>query len=423
LKVGGALRNRDFARLFFAGTASIGGFSMGQVAINYLVFTRTRSSIELAEVGVAFTIALVTFSLFAGTLADRQDRRMIMIVSDAVRAAALGLGTLWLIFVGFNLSLVLVLSIILGSFSAIFQPAERAMLPTILQKHMLADANGLVQLTNSLAQAISNALGGVLIVAVGAILAIGLNSITFLVSGLFIATLTIRRPSADPGARQPSGGRPSFIEDTREGGRYLWGNRPLLLLTVSAGIGNLCFAMMLPYFVIYTTDILHGDATTYGLFLGIFSLGAVPGSLMVGRFGMIKRAGIVWTVFGVVGGVLLLALILVPVPVVDFGAIFAFGVGIGIAFTTWLTIIQVMVPNEMQGRYFGIDQLGSVALLPVGQVFGGLAIASFGLPWTFEFAGGAFLLSGLVFLGFPSLRKLGYSIGAASEKAGESSPD
>lgn len=422
MKLGRALRNRDFARLFFAGAASIGGFSIGQVAVNYLVFTRTHSSIDLAEVGVTFTVALVAFSLFAGTLADRQDRRVVMIVSDAIRAAALGLGTLWFVFVGFSLPLVLVLSFILGSFSAMFQPAERAMIPAILKKDLLAEANGLVQLTSSLAQAVSNALGGALVVAVGAILAIGLNSVTFLVSGLLIATLTIRRPHRDQGGERPPEGSPSFIEDTKEGARYIWGNKPLLLLTVSAGVGNLFFAMMLPYFVIYTTDLLHGDATTYGLFLGVLSLGAAPGSVMVGRLGMISRAGLVWTLFGVVGGALLLVLVLVPVPVVDFGAIFVFGVGLGIAVTTWLSIVQVIVPNEMQGRYFGIDQLGSVALLPVGQALGGIAIASFGLPWTYEFAGGSFLLSGLVFLGFPSLRNLRYSGGAEPKGAVELGP-
>jgi MFS family permease len=164
---------------------------------------------------------------------------------------------------------------------------------------------------------------------------------------------------------------------------------------------------------------MHGNATTYGLFLGLFSLGAAPGSLMVGRFGMVKRAGRIWTLSGVVGGVLLLALILVPIPVIDFGVIFVFGVVIGIAVTTWLSIVQLIVPHEMQGRYFGIDQLGSVALLPVGQVLGGLAIASFGLPWTFEFAGGAFLLSGIIFLGFRSLRDLGYAGESVEIKTGQ----
>ena len=143
---GRVLRNRNFARLFFAGAASIGRFSIGQVAINYLVFTSTHSSIDLAFTGVAFTLALVSLSLFAGTMVDRQDRRILMIVCDGVRAVSLALVAIALLLFGFDLWLVLVASFILGAFSAVFQPAERAIIPSILQREELADANGLIQL-------------------------------------------------------------------------------------------------------------------------------------------------------------------------------------------------------------------------------------------------------------------------------------
>src|SRR5208283_3286633 len=123
VKPSGVLQNTNFARLFFAGAASIVGFSIGQVAINYLVYTSTHSSVDLAITGVAFTVALVSLSLFGGTMADRQDRRVLMIVSDAVRAVSLALVAIALIFLGFNLWLVLAASFILGAFSAVFQPA------------------------------------------------------------------------------------------------------------------------------------------------------------------------------------------------------------------------------------------------------------------------------------------------------------
>ncbi len=406
------LGNRNFARLFFAGAASVGGFSIGQVAINYLVYTSTHSSLDLAVTGVAFTIALVSLSLFGGTLADRQDRRMLMIVCDAVRAVSLALVTIALLFLGFNLWLVLAGSFALGAFSAVFQPAERAMIPAILEKDQLADANGLIQLTSSLAQALSNALGGALVVIVGAILAIGLNSVTFLVSGLLIATLTTHRPSPGEAAAEnpaPAKAKAGFFEDTREGMRYLVHNRGLLLLTVSAGIVNLFFGMTLPFILIYTTQMLQGGATTYGIFLGLFSLGAAPGALLVGRTGAVKRAGLVWILTGVLIGILIVALVLIPEPIVAFSAIFLVGVFIGFAVTTWLSIVQIIVPNEMQGRYFGIDQLGSLAVIPVGQIIGGLAIAAFGISWTYGIAGGGIVLTTLPFLASADLRKLGYS--------------
>jgi MFS family permease len=407
---GRVLRNRNFARLFFAGAASIGGFSIGQVAINYLVFTSTHSSIDLAFTGVAFTLALVSLSLFAGTMVDRQDRRILMIVCDGVRAVSLALVAIALLLFGFDLWLVLVASFILGAFSAVFQPAERAIIPSILQKEELADANGLIQLTSSLVQAIASAAGGALVVAVGAVLAIGLNSVTFLVSGLLIATVATQRLSpgvAEDPARTKE--RTSFVEDTREGVRYLLRTKGLLLLTVSAAFLNLFFAMVIPFFVVYTTELLNGGATTYGIFLAMFALGAAPGALLVGRTRAVRRAGLVWLLSAIGNGFLLIILVLIPVPLVAYSAIFLFGLFLGFATTTWLSAVQVIVPHEMLGRYFGIDQLGSFAILPVGQILGGLTITAFGLPWSFGIAGAGFIVVSLGFLVFPDLRNLGYS--------------
>ena len=104
-----------------------------------------------------------------------------------------------------------------------------------------------------------------------------------------------------------------------------------------------------------------------------------------------------------------MALVLIPEPIVAFSAIFLVGVFIGFAVTTWLSIVQIIVPNEMQGRYFGIDQLGSLAVIPVGQIIGGLAIAAFGISWTYGIAGGGIVLTTLPFLASADLRKLGYS--------------
>ena len=415
----GVLQNRRFARVFFAGAASIGGFSIGQVAINYLVFDQTRSSVQLAFVGVAFTLGLVSLSLFGGTLADRRDRRGLMILCDGIRAATLALVTVALVLLGFDYWLVLAASFILGAFSAIFQPAERAMIPSILQKEQLADANGLIQLTASLAGALSNALGGALVVAVGAVLAIGLNSVTFLVSGLLIASLTsVRRPSEEEStaAKAPDQKRAGFLEDTREGFRYIIGYRGLLMLTVSAGVINLFYAMFLPFSVIYTTQILHGNATTYGVFLGLFALGAAPGSLLVGRVGAVRRAGLAWSLGGIAGGGSLLILVLVPVTTVAFVAIFLIGLLLGFMVTTWLSIVQIVVPNEMQGRYFGIDTLGSFAILPIGQIIGGFSIASLGLASTFVIAGAGILVSSLAFMGVRELREMGHSLPAVSHE-------
>lgn len=408
MKPGRVLRNGNFARLFFAGAASIGGFSIGQVAINYLVFVSTRSSVDLAFTGAAFMVGMVALSVFGGTMADRSDRRALMILCDGVRAASLALVAVALFFLGFDLWLVVGASLVLGAFSAVFQPAERATVPTILDKELIADANGLIQLTTSLAQSLSNALGGALVVAVGAVLAIGLNSVTFLVSGLLIATL-IRRlaPPPQPGEGGPR--RPGFLADAVEGVRYLLKAKGLLLLTVSATFVNLFFGMVTPFFVVYTSESLHGDAITYGIFLSLFALGAAPGGLLVGPTRAVRKAGLVWLLSGAAEGAFLLALVAFPTPAAAYASIFSFGVLFGYSNTTWLSAVQVIVPNEMQGRYFGIDQLGSFAIIPVGQVIGGFSVEALGLSPTYTIAAGGFVVVSLAFVAFRDLRALGYS--------------
>lgn len=411
MNAGRALRNGNFARLFFAGAASISGFSIGQVAINYLVYASTRSSVDLALTGAAFTVGFVLLSAFGGTMADRRDRRGLMMLCDGVRAASLALAAAALLLLGFELGVVLAASFILGAFSAVFQPAERAMIPSILDREALGDANGLIQLTVSLAQAFANALGGALVAVVGAILAIGFNSVTFLVSGLLIATVAYR-----PGVAKEPGPATSFFEDAKEGARYLLRERGLLLLTVSAGVANLFFGMFLPFLVVYTTELLHGGALTYGTFLAAFALGAAPGALLVGPTRAVERAGLVWLLSGVVDGGLILALALAPVPLVAYGCIFVLGIAFGLSNTTWLSAVQAFVPNEMQGRYFGIDQLGSFAVIPVGQVLGGLAVASLGLRETYGVAAAGFVVTSLAFLAFPELRAFGYQRPAATRR-------
>lgn len=269
------LRNRNFARLYFAGAASIAGFAMGQVAVTWLVFSVTRSAIDVAFIGISYFLAAIVFSLLAGTLVDRQERKRLMIVSDVVRSATLAAGTVVLYLFGFNLVLVLVVVFILAAFTTVFQPAERALTPTLIDKGDVADANGLTQITQSLAQFASNGAGGLLIAAIGALGALGLNSLTFLVSASLLATILVEKKATEPEAVDKS--KAGFLDDAREGLRYLAGNRGLLSITVISGIGNVFFTIVVGFFVVYSSEVLKGDATVYGILLALFSLGIGPG--------------------------------------------------------------------------------------------------------------------------------------------------
>jgi len=402
------LRNKSFARLFYAGATSTAGFAIGQVALTWIVWTNTSSSLDVAYIGVSFIFAAVIFSLAAGALVDRHERRKLMVLSDLVRAGTLAALVVSLLVVGFNLAIILLVAFVLGSFTTLFQPAERALTPEVVGNEQIAHANALVQTSNSVIQFASNTAGAGIIALTGVVAAFGLNTTTFLISALLIAGIVGfpgKRSLAIDGTPDK---RPSMIEDIREGFRYIGRNRALLELTLSAGIGNFFLSMVFQFFVVYADAMLKGGVLVYGTISGLFALGWAPGAFISARFRTIRYAGKIWILAGVIEGACIVGLALLPYLVPALGLAFAMGLFLGLTNTTWLTAVQVIVPTEMQGRYFGLDQLGSFAVIPVGQVLGGVIIAASGVGFDFVIAGiGAAAGSGL-FIFSPYLRNLGW---------------
>ena len=401
------LRNKNFARLFAAGATSIAGFSIGQVALTIVVYNNTGgSALDISYIGVSFTVASVLFSLLAGVMVDRYERRILMVISDLIRATSLVVLIVYLIVFGFSLAVVLGVAFVLGSFTTLFQPAERALTPSVVGQEEIANANALVQTSNSMLQFSASAVGGVIAVVAGVLVAFGLNAATFLVSATLIAGVG---GFAKKGAQaQDESQRRSMLQDLREGFSYIASNRGLLWLTISAGAGNFFLSMALQFFINYAEGPLHGNGATYGVITGLFALGWAPGAYASTRLRTARYAGLTWIVVGIfVGGCLAgmyLLPYLVPVLILAFGA----GTGLGMGVTTWLTAVQLIVPTEMQGRYFGLDQLGSFAVIPLGQLLGGVLITATSVNFDYLVAGIGTAASAGVFLLSPSLRNLGW---------------
>jgi tetrahydromethanopterin S-methyltransferase subunit F len=309
---------------------------------------------------------------------------------------------------GFNLPSILLVAFVLGSFTTLFQPAERALTPEVVGNEQIAHANALVQTSTSVIQFASNTAGAGIIELTGVVAAFGLNTITFIISAVLIAGIV-----GFSGKKLPIGDgitekRPSMVEDIRDGFRYIGRNRALLELTLSAGIGNFFLSMVFQFFVVYAGVMLRGGVLVYGAISGLFALGWAPGAFISARFRTVRYAGKIWIFVGVILGACVVGLALLPYLVPALALAFAMGLLLGLTNTTWLTAVQLIVPSEMQGRYFGLDQLGSFAVIPVGQVLGGVIIAASGVGPDFVIAGiGAAAGAGL-FVFSPYLRNLGW---------------
>jgi hypothetical protein len=405
------LAHRNFQKLYAAGITSSSGAAVTGVSILWIVFASTRSPIDVGLVGATQLAGGLVFSLVGGGLVDRHDRRNLMISADVVRAATIAGLALWLTFLGFELSVILVAAFVVQSFSSIFGPAEGTVIPAVVGPELIADANGLIRSSQAASMLAGASVGGVLIVTVGPVVGLGYNAATFLVSAALLSSLHL---SAQ--ARRPTrSSRPtSFLADVLQGFRWLRGEVGLLQLTVSAGFFNFFESMVLVFLVVYATLALHGSGAVFGLLLAC-QLGAQgAGALAVGRTGSTRWAGRVWVVFaGVLAPLAAIGLALVPNFYAAMGLLAFLGFVSAFAGTTWLSAVQVMVPTEMQGRYFGVDSLGSWAILPVAQIGGGFLIAAIGVTTTYLIAGVLWLLIGVAFLFLPALAAWGVPPGRA----------
>jgi len=333
-----------------------------------------------------------------------------MILSDLLRAVGLAVLAAYLYFAGFSLPLVLGVSFILGTFSTIFNPAQRAVIPMVLNPNEVADANGLVQVATSIFQSVASAAGGAVVAVIGVVAALGVNSATFAISGSLIASMTLGNLVKPNIAKNGVAPRKGFTSDAADGVKYIYSNKGLLYLTLSAGFINLFFAMLTPFVVVYAADALNGGATVYGSLLAAFALGMGPGALLVGRTKAIAYAGIIWGVTGLLAGAAILFMTFTRSFIIALALFLIVGIISGYANVTWLSAVQLIVPSEMQGRYFGVDQLGSFAVMPVGQVIGAFIIESLSIQTDLLIAAVGICVTSFVFLLSKEMRAVGFRI-------------
>jgi MFS family permease len=407
--LGSLLTRSGFLRLFIAGIASVAGFSVTEVCLVWIVYQATHSAWDIALYGLSGAAAAVAFSLIGGALVDRYDRRRLMLGANVFRAAALVSLLALLTLTGFSLVAILVTNLVFSALSTLFNPAENTYLPTLCAPDELPGANGLVRSSRSVAAFAGSGVAGALIVLIGPVPALGVDIVTLAASAGLIYTLPGNTPMLEAlrtGVRQNVA---AFLREIRGGIEWLWQHVAWLQLTVSAAFFNFFSSLYQTFLVFYATELIHGSALVFGGLLAATVAGSAVGSLLVGSVGAVRFAGKAWVLpYGAVSGGLLVLLAVLPNIAIALLALLLLGVAASFAGTAWLTAAQLMVPPHIQGRYFGIDGLGSWAIIPLAQVVGGILVGLLGVGETYLLIGVSWTLVGLLFLLPRSLRDLGY---------------
>ncbi|HEU6445356.1 MAG TPA: MFS transporter [Gaiellaceae bacterium] len=354
------LKERDFALFWLGWTVSLIGDGFFLVAIAWQVFDLWNSPTALAVVGVAETIPIVAFVLVGGVVSDRFERRRVLIFSSLVRGACVAVLGILAVTEAIELWHIFVIAAVFGAGQAFQGPAAGAIIPDLVPRNLLVQANSLSQFVRQAAFAfIGPALGGLVVHAFGAGWAFMLDAATF---GFAVGTLLLLRPRPAAATSET----PSMRRDIAEGFRYvrrtvwLWGTLAWAFAAVFLVYGP--FTVLLPFLV---RNELGGDAGDLGLVFAAGGLGAILVSLVVGQAGLPQRHITFMYGLWMVACLQIAAYALAGVPWHAMAISFV-GEGCWAAgLIVWVTLMQRVVPTELLGRVKSVDWLLSFGLVPV----------------------------------------------------------
>ncbi|MGB7124135.1 MAG: MFS transporter [Thermoplasmata archaeon] len=391
---------RRFTLLFSGSIASTFGVTISTVVIAWYVFYQTHNPIDIAYLGIAGFAPTVLFGLLGGAFADRGNRRHTMILCDLARAIAISAIPVSILFFGFNLWVILASVFLVDLFSSVFRPASSAFLPQILPESQLEQANGISFSGITLVQILANAVGAALLVAFGTPLALFINSATYLISALFLYLI-----SPVSGHTNSDQKETSLRGQLKEGLRYVSGDTGLLQLVLTSTIINFFATMLLSFLVVFSSLSFSGSALAYGALLTMLGAGYALGGVIAGRLHPTPIAGKVIIACDIIMGASLVPLALFPNIVLSSLILLIVGTVSGVVYTTFLSTVQIRVPNDLIGRVLSIDEVGSFAVVPVSQIFTGLFILRFGVYSSILLASAGILIVGLVEPMLPKLRE------------------
>jgi hypothetical protein len=385
-------------RRYFAGQAvSHLGDRMTPVALAFAVLQLTGSATDLGIVVAAGTVPLAVLLLVGGVWADRLDRRVVMLTTDAVRAVVQGLLAVLLLTGTARVWHLAVLAAAAGAAQAFFEPAATGMVPQVVSSARLSQANALVGLSQNAAMIVGPLLAGAIVATTSPGAAIAADAVTFVVSAAFL----LRLGSVAP---QPAE-RTTFVAELAGGFREV-ASRPWLAAMV--GGFTVYHAVVLPAVLVLgpvTAERRYSGAATWAVVSASFGIGAVLSAVVALR--VRPRRPIVWCSLLLVGGSLQPVFVGVGLPVAAIAVLIALsGASISVLFVIWDTTLARQVPGTALSRVSSFDYFGSTVGMPVGFALVGPASELWGLAPTMVGASLIGVAWALVTAGLPSVRRL-----------------
>lgn len=391
--------NKNFLLLWQGSLVSMLGDRLYEIALGFWILAVTGSTGLMGTLMAVSMIPRVLLSPIAGVAADRYNRKRLIILMDAVRgivitlvgaAAFRGVLEIWMVFSA---------GVVLGMCSAFFDPASGSIFPDLVPRKKLEKANSAFALIRSGSSIAGNSLGGFLYVTLGAPLMFLLNGISYLFSSFTEVFITV---PVHPAENQ----KLSFMQDMREGYRYVWNNKGLrILLIVGAFLNFFAVIGIMLLLPMFQQNPVLGPAR-YGIFMAVSASGNLLGMIFVSIKTISPEKRFSWFM----GSLLFFTSLFVLIPLLQIFPLMLVlallsGAGNSVVNILLQTVMQLTIPPDKRGKVFSLLSMLLTGLMPVAMALGGW-LGEF-LPLNFVIAGSMVLcgIPGLFLLGNQDFRK------------------
>ncbi|HKV80612.1 MAG TPA: MFS transporter [Candidatus Sulfotelmatobacter sp.] len=367
-----AFHYRDFRLMWIGACMSSIGTWMQIVAQGWLIYRLSHSAFLLALDQFLAGIPIFLFSLIGGVVADRTERRKILLVSQYIQMASAATLTILVAFGLTHVWPILCLSFVSGLAQAFGGPAYQALIPTLVDRDDMPNAIALNSIQFNLAVTVGPALAGITLAHLGEKWCFGLNALSFVAPVISLSIISARFLPEKSGE--------SMYKSLEQGIHFIWRQGAMVALIILAFAMTFLSMPMRTYIPVFVKDIFHRGPETYGNLLSLMGVGSIVGSLGVASLGNIAKKGRFALSMLMVLGAGIAGFSLSKFLPVSYAMLLLVGASMMAVFATVTSLVQLSVTNEMRGRVMSVYNFAFRGGMPIGNLVSGWLVPAYTAP-------------------------------------------
>ena len=387
-----AFHYRDFRLMWVGACASSIGTWMQIVAQGWLIYRLSHSPFLLALDQFLGGIPIFLFSLIGGVVADRMERRRILLVSQYIQMASAAALTVLVATGVVHVWHILCLSFVSGLAQAFGGPAYQALIPSLVDREDMPNAIALNSIQFNMAITVGPALGGLALSKLGEAWCFGLNALSFVAPIITLSLISARF--------LPVKTSDSILSSLKQGLNFIRERASMAALTALAFCITFLAMPLRTYIPVFVKDIFQRGPETYGNLLSIMGIGTICGSLLVAAMGNMRHKGRFALAVLICLGAGTAAFSLSRWLPLTYAVLLFVGASMMALFATTASLVQLITTDDMRGRVMSVYNCAFRGGMPMGNMFSGWLVPKFTAPLVLGVNGVLLIALGVYFLLF-----------------------